>query len=409
MTTTFPAADDRPFYDLHVDDVFEIARTFSREDVLAFAALSGDYSPLHVDPEYAATTEFGGCVVHGLLLASLFSQLVGMRLPGRPALYLGQDLNFRRPVLVGETVRAIAKVQSKSEGTSTLQLATEIRANDGKTVVSGTAKVKVRGDHGPIERSHAPAIQPQQHRRVALVTGASRGIGAEVARQLGRQGMAVAVNYLRSASQAAQVVDDIRREGGQAVALQADVRDPEDVVRLLAACASGAGEPDVLVNAATGELSTRSAVELRWEDFLAQLEYQIKAVLGLCQAVYPGMKRRGGGSIVNIASQVVTGIPPPRMADYVTAKHALAGLSKALASEWAVDGIRINVVSPALTRTDLTQFHQERVFRAEALRTPLQRLATPADTARAVAYLAGDEATFLTGTNLFVTGGQVML
>src|SRR5215472_15470269 len=105
MTTTFPAADDRPFYDLHVDDVFEIARTFSREDVLAFAALSGDYSPLHVDPEYAATTEFGGCVVHGLLLASLFSQLVGMRLPGRPALYLGQDLNFRRPVLVGETVR----------------------------------------------------------------------------------------------------------------------------------------------------------------------------------------------------------------------------------------------------------------------------------------------------------------
>ena len=87
----------------------------------------------------------------------------------------------------------------------------------------------------------------------------------------------------------------------------------------------------------------------------------------------------------------------------------MEGLSKALAAEWAPDGIRVNVVSPGLTRTDLTVFHPERVFKGEALRTPMRRIATPEDVARAVAYLASEDGAFVTGANLFVTGGQVML
>ena len=403
-------ADDLAFEHVRIDDVFELDRTFTREDVLAFAGISGDFSPLHVDAVYAAATEFGGCVVHGILLASLFSQLVGMRVPGKPALYLGQDLVFRRPVRVGEPVRATAKVTGKSEATRTLMLATEIRTSDGKVAVSGSAKVKVRGDAPatlPTDTASPAAVA--RGARVALVTGASRGIGAQIARELARRGMHVAVNYLRNAARAADVVDEIRREHGVAVALQADVRDAGDVSRMLDACTTSIGEPTVLVNAAIGELGQRSAMELRWDDFQAHFDYQVKAVLQLCQAAYPGMKRHGGGAIVNLASQVVTGVPPPQMADYVTAKHALEGLSKALAAEWAADNVRVNLVSPGLSRTDLTQFHHERVFKGEALRTPLKRIATPTDIARAVAYLAGDDSAFLTGTNLFVTGGQVML
>lgn len=403
-------ADELAFDAIRIDDAFELERTFTREDVLAFAQISGDFSPLHVDPAYAETTEFGGCVIHGILLASLFSQLVGMRVPGRPALYLGQDLVFRRPVLMGESVRALAKVTGKSDATRTLSLATEIRTADGKVAVSGSAKVKVRDDKPTLPQpvaATAKAMAPGA--KVALVTGASRGIGAQIARQLARQGMRVVVNYLRSAERAAEVVDEIRRAGGEALAVHGDVRDPNDVARMLQACVTNAGEPTVVVNAAIGELGQRAAMDLRWDDFQAQLDYQAKAVLQVCQAAYPGMKRHGGGAIVNLASQVVAGVPPPQMADYVTAKHALEGLSKALAAEWAVDNVRVNVVSPGLTRTDLTQFHHERVFKGEALRTPLRRIATPDDIARAVGYLADDDGAFLTGTNLFVTGGQVML
>ncbi len=371
MTEAHTGAARLKFSDIELDQVFELERAFSPEDTLAFAALSGDFSPLHVDPAYAAETEFGGCVVHGILLASLFSQLVGMRIPGEAALYLGQDLTFRRPVRVGETVRAVAKVTGKSAATRTILLATEIRSLDGKVVVGGSAKVKVR-DTEPFVAAAAAvnasivAAAPQE-RQVAVVTGASGGIGAEIARTLARKGCAVAVNYYRRAA------------------------------------------PTILVNAAIGDLEQRPFNELSWAAFQDHMEYQVRAVFNLCQLMYPLMKQAGGGAVVNVLSQVTAGTPPVHMADYVAAKYALEGLSKALAAEWAGDGIRVNMVSPGLTRTDLTEFHHERVFKMEAARTPLRRLATVQDIARAVDYLASEESSFLTGVNLFVTGGQVML
>src|SRR3990167_6300495 len=410
MTNGFPAASDQKFDDISVGQTFELERSFSAQDVLAFAALSGDYSPLHVDREYAAGTEFGAQVVQGVWWASLFSQLVGMRVPGKHALYLGQDLSFRRPVLIDETVRAVAKVVGKSDATRTLVLNTEIRSADDKVIVMGTAKVKVRDDSRAAQRvSSTVSIPFDSGRRVALVTGASRGMGAQIAKTLAKKGFAVAVNYFRSADRAHNVVHEIELDGGVAFAVQADVRDAESVSALFVQVVETLGPPQVLVNSAVGEFINRPINDLRWADFVAHMEYQVKAALQLCQGAYPHMKSAGGGVIVNILSQVTAGVPATGMADYVSAKNALMGLSKAMAAEWAEDMIRVNMVSPGLTRTEMTEHYQERAFKMEAARTPLKRIATPADVASAVAYLVGEEASFLTGVNLFVTGGQVML
>lgn len=410
--TALPPAAAIGFDAIEMGQVYELERTFTSADTLAFAAVSGDYSPLHVDTAYAGETEFGRCVVHGILLASLFSQLVGMRIPGRHALYLGQDLTFRRPVLVDETVRASAKVTGKSEATRSIVLATEIRGADGRTAVTGSARVKVRDDGRPSPRPAPLPLAEGAGRgagEVALVTGASRGIGAAIARALAGRGIAVAVNYLRSEDRARSVVDEIVAAGGSALAVKADVRDGAAVEQMLGEVSARLGPPTILVNAAIGELAPGPFMELGWADFEAQLAYQLKAVVGLSQALYPRMKEAGRGSIVNLVSQVVAGVPPGQMADYVVAKHALLGLSKALAAEWASDGIRVNMISPGLTRTELTQFQNERVFKMEAARTPLRRLASIDDIAHAASYLASDDAAFLTGVNLFVTGGQVML
>jgi 3-oxoacyl-[acyl-carrier protein] reductase len=408
MSTTAPKAAELTFRDIELGQVFELERAFTAADVERFAAISGDWSPLHVDPVYAASTELGGCVVHGMLLASLFSQLVGMQIPGRLALYVGQDLAFRRPVRVGETVRAIAKVTAKSEATATVGLATEVRNAAGLVAVSGSAKVKVRDTRpaaspGPRVASSAAAGQ-----RVALVTGASRGIGAAVARALAARGIAVAVNYYKSADEAAGHVQAIRQAGGTAVAVQADVRDGEEVARLVQRVHEELGGIHLVVNAAIGELGQARFVDLEWPAFQRHLEYQLKAAVHVCQAAYPLLKAGGGGAIVNVLSQVTAGVPPANMADYVAAKYALYGLSKALAVEWAPDGIRVNTVSPGLTRTALTEHYHERLFKAEAGRTPLRRLASVEDVASAVAFLLGDESAFLTGVNVPVTGGQVM-
>ena len=399
------------YEDIAPGQIFEVERTFSQDDLLAFAELSGDFSPLHVDAEFAAGTEFGACVVHGVLLASLFSQLVGMRIPGQNALYLGQDLTFRRPIRVGETVRAVGKVTAKNDATRTISLATEIRDAENKVAVAGTAKVKVRGAAAQLPAASTTPVAEQQLAldvRVAIVTGASGGIGADIAQSLAAKGFAVAAIYFRNEQRASEVVAHIRNAGGKALAVQCDVRQQSDIAAALTAVQRALGEPTLLVNVATGELEQRPFAELSWANFQNHLDYQVKAVAEFCQAVYPGMKAAGGGAIVNILSQVTGGQPPSKMADYVTAKYALAGLSRALAVEWAEDRIRVNTVSPGLVQTTLTQHYHERVFKMEASRTPLRRLATTHDVALAVSYLAGDDASFLTGVNLFVSGGQIM-
>jgi 3-oxoacyl-[acyl-carrier protein] reductase len=411
MPSEIPSASLRTFDEISVGETFEITREFTEADVQQFARLSGDFSPLHVDPAYAQTTEFGKCVVHGMLLASLFSQLVGMQIPGTHALYLGQDTAFRKPVLVGETVRVIAKVAAKYEGTRTLLLSTEIRNAQDKVVVSGTAKVKVRDSEAA---SSVPQATPSLTASpaggtVALITGASRGIGAEIAATLAAKGIAVAVNYFQSSLRAENLVASIRQAGGQAVAVQADVRRLEDIERMVDTVHKHFGRLDWLVNCAIGGLSPKPFAEMTWSDFQEHLDFQLRAVVEVCQAVYPKLKAGGGGAVVNILSQVVSGQPPQHMADYVAAKYALFGLSKALAAEWAADQIRVNMVSPGLTQTELTQHYNDRVFKTEASRTPLKRLAQPADIASAVAFLLSKEASFLTGVNVSVTGGQVMI
>jgi len=410
MTLSTAKAAEWTYPNIRVGQYWSLEKTFNTSDVEKFASLSGDFSPLHVDPGYASATEYGECVVHGMLLAALFSQLVGMWLPGKHALYLGQDLSFRVPVLVGETVTASGKVIAKNDATRTITLTTEIRRRDGKTSVSGTAKVKLRDSEAIA--SVAPNVATKYGNttstKVALVTGGSRGIGAEIARQLASRGATVAINYFRSAESADRLVHSIREAGGEAIAVQADVREALDVKRMVMAIFEKFGRLDWVVNCATGELHQEAFGALDWSAFESSLHYQTKAVIQVLQAVYPIMKAAGGGAVVNILSQVVGGQPPARMSEYTTAKYALFGLSKALAVEWADDNIRVNMVSPGLIQTDLTVHYPERVFKLEANRTPLKRIALTGDVASAVAYLLSDEASFLTGVNMFVTGGQVM-
>lgn len=386
-----------------------IEHRFSKEDVDRFAELSGDYSPLHVDEDFGRRTEFGGRVVHGMLLASLFSTLVGMRLPGRRALYLGQELNFRRPVLVGEPVTATATVASVNLKLNLLYLTMAIRKEDGTIAVNGAGKVRVRDSATPamsVESTRLRELPPGAP--VALVTGGGRGIGAAIARRLARDGFSVAINYRASKASAEQVVDEIHALSGSALALQADILDDSAVAAMVQEIGARFGRLDLLVNNAAPGYAARGVDSLTWNEVLAQLEASVRAPLTLSQALFP-LLRQSGGAIVNIISQVVENAPPAHMLDYVLGKYGLLGLTRGLAVEWAGDGVRVNGVAPSLVETDMTSHFNSRVFKLEASRTPLKRIATPEDIAAAVSYLGGTAAAFITGVVLPVTGGQVML
>ena len=244
-----------------------------------------------------------------------------------------------------------------------------------------------------------------QQRRVALVTGSSRGLGAAIARRLGRDGLAVAVNGRRGDGQAAEVARDIRDEGGVAQAFSADVTDEQQAAELVLAVTSRLGPVDVLVLNATGPQPEAAVTDVAWSDHLAQLDFFVKSPVLLGRAVLPGMRGRGHGRIVHIDSEVAHRPPPGRSA-YATAKSAQIGLARSWAAELASSGITVNTVAPGFVPVERHADVPDEVRSSYLATVPAGRMGVPRDIAHAVSFLASEDAGFITGQRLVVDGGR---
>jgi 3-oxoacyl-[acyl-carrier protein] reductase len=244
--------------------------------------------------------------------------------------------------------------------------------------------------------------------KVAVVTGASRGIGAATAKLLAAHGAAVAVNYANSREAAEGVVREIVAAGGKAVALHADVRDAGQVDAMAKTVESVLGPVDTLVLNASIGFPIVPFLEFRWEDFEAKLNGELKAAFFCCKAFVPGMVARNAGSVVAISSGL-SRHPGLGFCAHSTAKSGLDGFAKSLALELGPSGVRVNVVAPGLTETDATSFLKPEAKAGTAGATPLRRIGQPEDVAGAVLFMASDEARFVTGCYLPVSGGIQML
>jgi len=246
----------------------------------------------------------------------------------------------------------------------------------------------------------------QQHLRdrVALVTGASRGIGRAVALALADEGATVAVNYARSSEAAQAVADEIAQAGGSAIALAADVSQAEQVEALLSQLRQQYGRLDVLVNNAG---ITRDGLMLRMkpQDWQAVLDLNLTGAFLCTQAASKIMLKQRSGRIVNIAS-VAGEMGNPGQANYSAAKAGLIGLTKTVAREMAERGVTANAVAPGFIATDMTRdLDSEQILS----QIPLGRYGQPEEVAGAVRFLAADPAAaYITGQTLNVDGGAVM-
>lgn len=249
--------------------------------------------------------------------------------------------------------------------------------------------------------------------QVILVTGASRGIGAAIARAFAAEGGFVVVNYLRNEAAAEEVVAQCKAAGGDAWAIRADVNDAAQVQALVAQVQAELGRIDVLVNNAFAPYrfdpeQRKRFWETEWSDYQAQFDGAVRATHTVCQAVLPGMRQRAHGCIVNLASDLVER-PVVAYHDYATAKSALVGFSRNLAAELGPLGIRVNCVAPGLVYpTDASRATKEDVKEAIVAQTPLRRIARPEDVAGPVLFLASDWSRFITGQTIVVDGGLVM-
>jgi NAD(P)-dependent dehydrogenase (short-subunit alcohol dehydrogenase family) len=242
--------------------------------------------------------------------------------------------------------------------------------------------------------------------RRAIVTGASRGIGAEIARAMARAGAAVAL-AARDAEALARVAKQIEDEGGRAVAVPTDVSDPAAVERMVATAVRELGGLDAAVNNAAGggHLPTPLA-EVGPEQFRSALAISLEGVFLSLRSEIPAMLQAGGGAIVNMTStagfEAVGGL-----AGYVSAKHAVIGLTKVAALDYAAQGIRVNAIAPGPTLTERLQAAGEEAQQKAGSAVPVRRLGRPAEIAAAAVWLCSEAASFVTGTTLTIDGGML--
>lgn len=240
-------------------------------------------------------------------------------------------------------------------------------------------------------------------KKVALVTGASRGIGRAIAARLARGGCAVCVNYHERKDKADELVAELTAEGCTAIAVQADVSVRAEVDAMVRRTEDTLGPVDLLVSNAgvAGQALFQDVTDELWDRYFG---VNLNGARHAIQAVLPHMLHEHAGCIVTVSS--IWGLHGASCeVTYSCTKHALIGLTKSLAMELAPSGIRVNCVAPGVINTDMVQVLGQETLRDLAAQTPLGRLGTPEDIAAAVAFLASDEAGFITGQVLTTDGG----
>lgn len=242
--------------------------------------------------------------------------------------------------------------------------------------------------------------------KIALVTGASRGIGREIALEMAREGANVAINYAGSEAKALEVAEEIKALGREAITIQADVSSSESVESMVKQTIEAFGRLDILVNNAgiTKDNLMMRMKEADWDDVI---NINLKGVFLCTKAVTRQMMKQRSGRIINISSIVgVSG--NAGQANYVAAKSGVIGLTKTTAKELASRGITVNAIAPGFITTDMTDKLNDETKSEMLKQIPLARLGEPIDIAKTALFLASEDSRYMTGQTLHVDGGMVM-
>ena len=393
----------RDYNSIEIGEKATIQHEITEKDLKQFVNLTGDDNKLHVDSQFSKKTSFKKPVVHGMLGASFISTVIGTKLPGDGALWYSQSLDFLLPIRVGDKLIIEATVKEKIDRDKSIVLITEVFNHKKQKVIKGTAKVKL------IQKVIKSTNESYKERKkVALIVGSTGGIGQATCLQLAKDGFDIALHYFKNKNIANNLKSKIEGLGINADIFNCDINDNSEVVRMVEKIDRKFGGLTVLVNCASASVPNIKFSINEWEDMKLQLDMHLKGFYNLIKAVIPIFHINKYGKIIGLITQYIED-PQPELSHYITAKAAQLGLLKSLAVELAPKGIRINLVSPGMTDTDLIADVPEKIKQVTAAKAPLRRLANPEDVAGAVSYLSSKKSDYLAGETIRINGGQVML
>lgn len=388
---------------INIGDTAEIKHTITEEDIKKFVDLSGDDNRLHVDSEFASKTSFKKPVAHGMIGASFISTIIGTKIPGDGALWYAQSLEFLLPVRIGDELTIVATVLKKIDRQNSIELQTDIYNQHKQKVTTGIAKVKIIEDETVEEDIRLVS------EKIVLIIGATGGIGSETAKTLAKDGFNLILHYNSNKSKAEQLKTELQNLTDKKIILvRANLLNEQEMNEIFFEISRYFSSITAFVNASTLHFGNIKIANLEWDDISSQIDINIKANFNLVKKIIPHMEINHYGKIVFITTQYTEQMPL-ELLHYITAKSALNGFAKALAVELASKGIRVNLVSPGMTDTELISDIPEKVKLLTSAKTPLKRLAKPEDIANAISYLMSEKSDFLTGETIRVNGGQVMI
>ena len=392
----------KKYENIKVGEKKELFHVITKSDIEKFIDLSGDNNKIHFDEDFAKKTPFKKPVAHGMIGVSFISTIIGTKLPGDGALWYSQNIEFVNPVRVGDRLHVLAEVIKKIDRDKTLVISTDIYNQNKQLVTKGIAKVKLVDQIKHVEKKDVLVKN-----KTAIVIGGTGGIGKATCTQLAKDGFDIVIHYYSNEKKAKKIKSEIIKLGKKAIIVKADITKKQDVSDMYEFVFNRMGKITALVNCSITKFYNYKFEDLEYEFINNQLDINLKGVFNLIKLVVPHMEEFKYGKIVNLTT-IYTESPVSQLTHYITAKSALEGFIKSLVLELSSKGIRLNLVAPGMTNTELIDDVPEKSKLLNAAKTPLKRLAEPIDVANAISYLVSEKSDYLTGETIKVNGGQIM-
>lgn len=392
------------YSEIKIGDTAKVIHTITESDISKFVDLTGDDNKLHVNKDFASKTEFKNLVVHGMLSASFISTLIGTKLPGDGALWFSQTLDFLKPVRIGDTIEVLAEVISKNDKGNFIELKTDIYNQNKQLVTTGKSKIKIVGvNEDVIDNSKII-----KKRKLALIIGASGGVGKSTALKLANDGFDLILHYNSNKIVILEIATEIEKIGRNVIIIKADLLNTVEIENLINKLNRDHRDLMAFVNCSTVKIPNIKFKDLTWDEMQKNFEINIKTNFILLKEILNIFDKNNYGKVV-LLSTLYTELYPSDLLHYNTSKSALNGFAKSLAMEYAIKKININLISPGMMDTELISEIPLKIKLLTEAKTPLKRLCTTSDVANAISFLISNNSDFITGETIRINGGQIMI